>query len=186
MPDRYGWCSTERDGPPKQSGWYLVTNRLDATEPGGISWNMSFWSHRGVWDTHNDPEYYFLCPGKEAHGSSPKPQPCPVCGNEAKPCTNGPPYYVMCTKNRIRRVCQIGPDADSEAGAITIWNMLRYEQEKCTAICACNWLVCQDVGGIWIHQNGEKCGLDKCVAANPAEKIVSLMGHIYAKGNQEL
>ena len=53
-------------------------------------------------------------------------------------------------------------------------------------ICACNWLVCQDIGGVWIHQNGEKCGLDKCVAANPAEKIVSLIEHIHAKGNQKL
>ena len=170
MPDKYGWCSTERDGSPKQQGWYLVTNRLDVTKPGDISWNTSFWSHRGVWDTNNDPIYYLLCPGKEAHGSSPKPQSCPVCGNEAKLRTDGPPYYVMCTKNKVHRVCLIGPDASNEAGAITLWNTLRYSQEKrieLAAICACNWFIAQDSRGVWIHQDGEECGLSECVATDP-------------------
>ena len=36
-------------------------------------------------------------------------------------------------------------------------------------ICARNWFVCQDMMGIWIHQNGDTCGLDKCTAADPTQ-----------------
>ena len=36
-------------------------------------------------------------------------------------------------------------------------------------ICARNWFVAQDMMGIWIHQNGDTCGLDKCTAADPTQ-----------------
>lgn len=40
-------------------------------------------------------------------------------------------------------------------------------KEPHSAICACNWFVAQEIGGKWIHQNGEMCGLDKCISDNP-------------------
>ena len=34
-------------------------------------------------------------------------------------------------------------------------------------ICARNWFVAQDVLGVWMHQDGSKCGLNECTAEDP-------------------
>ena len=132
MPDKFGWCSVEVDGPPKQAGWYLITDYCYAAAPGQYPWVLCVWSgEKGEkweaekWESIADaPKFYFQIPGKEAL-SIPKLQLCPVCGSEPKLCTDGPPYYVMCGKDRVHRVCLIGPDASSKVGAIALWNALR-------------------------------------------------------------
>ena len=138
MPDKFGWCSVEHDGPPKYRGWYLVTDRSDVTLAGGCAWSTRFWSDRN-WASDTDPKFYLLCPSKEAFELPPKPQPCPVCRNEPELCSrggqdkNGIPtsmYYVKCTRNVSLGACLFGPETGSKERAITFWNALRYVQER--------------------------------------------------------
>ena len=133
MPDKFGWYSVERDGPPKQQGWYLVTSRLDATEPGDNSWNTCYRSNYGVWDNKSDPKYYLLCPGKESYEPPPKPKPCPICGGKPELRVRSFSHFVRCgTINDISigNICLIGPDANNERTAIALWNSLRCERNN--------------------------------------------------------
>ena len=129
MPDKFGWCSVERDGQPKHRGWHLVTNRSDVIMAGNCAWSTRFWSNRN-WDGNNDPRFYLLCPGKEAFEPSPKPKPCPICGGEPELRVRSFSHFVRCGKIgeiSVGNTCLIGPDANNERTAIALWNKLRCE-----------------------------------------------------------
>ena len=126
MPDKFGWHSTEQDGPPKHRGWYLTMDSLCGSVARERPWGTQFWSgEEGT--SCSSPIFYHVSPGKEAYKAPPKPQPCPVCGSEPKLCRDYS-YFIRCTKHENWGTCLIGPKANSEEHAISLWNTLRCER----------------------------------------------------------
>ena len=129
MPDKFGWCSVERDGPPKHRGWYLTMDALYGGVPGEHPWDMRFWSGE-EWTSYGRPMFYRLSPGKEAYKAPPKPQPCPVCGSKSDLCNKDYMHYVSCGKNKDWGQCLVGPVANNAERACMLWNSLRYEKDN--------------------------------------------------------
>ena len=129
MPDKFGWCSVERDGPPKHPSWYIVSDEYEGVAPGVSSWTAQFWSGSD-WQFGSTPKFYLQSPGKEAYKASPKPQPCPICESKSNLCNKDYVHYVSCGKNKDWSQCLVGPVANNAKHACMLWNSLRREKDN--------------------------------------------------------